>query len=254
MRRFFTERTNLRPGSSVKLPENEASHIRDSLRLQKGEEIILFNGERSFVAYLGLVTKNAVMANIIREDAAAAGGSIAAATHVTIAMSLIKPQNFELVLQKCTELGVTSFRPIVADFSQQDPKTVERKRERWEKIILEACKQSERIDIPILLEPISLAEFLQNETTTKVALILQRQFPEMQNIESSELTAEFIDVNEFRDLEAMEISLIVGPEGGFSPREHELLLHSNTKLLEFAGGRILKAETAAIAATALFQA
>lgn len=248
MRRFFTERTNLRPGSSVKLPENEASHIRDSLRLQKGEEVLLFNGENEFIAELGLVTKNVVMANILSAVQTSKQG-VKATKELILAMSLIKPQNFELVLQKGTELGVTKFLPIIAEFSQQDASTVARKQERWEKIILEACKQSERLDIPELLTPLNLEGALALETT-KIAFVLTRQIQDIAGLDDKKL----VDANHVRQLAEENIAVYIGPEGGFSPRENKLLVKSNAVLTEIAAGRILKAETAAIVALGLLQA
>lgn len=250
MHRFFTERTNLRPGSSVKLPEDEANHIRTSLRLQKGDKVILFNGETAFTAELGLVTRKVVMANVIEQISGEKASAAPAAQQVEIvlAMSLIRVQNFELVLQKATELGVSKIIPINADYSQIKNKVAKAKYERWGKIILEACKQAERIDIPEILEimtPSELVKHYPSSEYTGLMFTLQRQN-----------TAEGI---EFETLQGVNfggekpILIAVGPEGGFSPSEHILFADNNFSLIEILEGRILRAETAAIAALTLIQ-
>jgi 16S rRNA (uracil1498-N3)-methyltransferase len=245
LKRFFTPRLNLRPGSSVRLEEDEALHIRQSLRLKAGDEIILFNGAAEFTARLGLVTKEVVMANILEKISDTEENST---FKLSLAQSLIKLSNFELVLEKCSELGITEFIPLAAEFSQVSSKTIQTKRPRFEKIILSACKQSERNFVPTLLEPVKLTQELIQQWKAEYDLVLvatlKRQATAQQPVLSAmELPQRLADTE--------STLLVIGPEGGFSPSEHKLLTAEDIALVEFVNGNILRSETAAIACAAI---
>lgn len=225
----------------MKLPDHEISHIKRSLRLRKGDQVILFNGEAEFIAELYLVTDDVVMANIVNTRDMDTSHELF--KQIGLFAGLIKLNNFELILEKATELGVSAIYPLSTDYSQIKTNIAQAKFTRWQKIILQACKQSERSSIPTLEEPVALTA-IQNALKSydlTLLLTLPRQASDTTISTLQELTT-YIQ-------QAQSIAIIIGPEGGFSPEEHELMGKQGVKFVTL-GNQILKTETAAIAALA----
>ncbi len=242
IRHFFTERTKLRPHSSVKLADTEADHIRKSLKMKSGDEIILFNGENKFKAKLTLISSEAVMAEIIDKI------DVQETTRpqVTLLQGIIRLPNFELALQKCTELGVDNFVPLETEFSQVQMERLDAKTARWQKIIVEACKQSERTTIPQLYAPITFEEI--SGLISEFDLVLFCTVPRLVTSKMATITPISQLIVQIQT--AKHVALLIGPEGGFSPTEHKLALEWKLPFVSLGEG-VLKAETAAIAASAL---
>lgn len=223
------------------LPESEAEHIRKSLRMQPGDEIVLFNGERKYNARLTRVTKECVLAEITSMD----DPNVAALNQVTLFPALIRAANFELVIQKATELGVNNIVPLQSEFSQIKLERIETKLERWRKISLEACKQSERGDLVDILDPIQFEELSNSGLFENFDLILFCTVPRL-------ITNQIAEVQPIANIadrikQAKHVALLIGPEGGFSPTEHQLAKEWGLPFVSL-GISILKAETASIAA------
>ncbi|MCA9387253.1 16S rRNA (uracil(1498)-N(3))-methyltransferase [Candidatus Dojkabacteria bacterium] len=234
MRRFrvYTERTNLRVGSSVKLPDFEAEHLRKSLRVKKGDEIFIFNGEKEFRAHLTLVSKDAVMAEIdgVLEN------EFDQAQKIHLIQALNKSKSFEFTLEKATEIGVDSILPIETEYSVVKASDITPKKiDRWDKIILSACKQSERITIPKIFPAINIADL----DFSSYDLILFLSTEEKSNAKEINNF-----VNEIQN--ARNIAVIVGPEGGFSKSEVDLMLKNKNVVPVSINKNILRSETAAI--------
>ncbi|HEK86696.1 MAG: RsmE family RNA methyltransferase [Candidatus Saccharicenans sp.] len=158
-------------------------------------------------------------------------------TNIILGLSLIKPAAFELVIQKATELGVTEIQPLIAARSQNFNRTkLEAKKGRWEKIVREALKQAKGAVLPVINFPVSLKAGLNNDPEA-LKFYLD---------EESEWR--------FRDIllkpAPEEVTLLVGPEGGWTTEEKEMLNKARYIGLNL-GGRVLRAETAAISALAL---
>lgn len=247
IRQFLTERTNITIGSSVKLPDDEAEHIRKSLRMQPGDKLILFNGEKKYQAELTLVTKDTVLAEVKSEIAT----EVTAGPELTLVMSLIRAHNFELVIQKATELGIDNIIPLQTEFSQIKLERTEQKLERWQKISVEAAKQSERSSLLNVFPPVAFTELKSKEILEEFDLVLFLTYPRMaveklgEIIPISKLTQELPDKK--------HIAILVGPEGGFSPTEHQLAIEWGLKFVSI-NSNVLRAETAAIAACAIVTA
>ena len=239
LRRFLTERTKLRVGSSVKILDEEAYHIRKSLRLQPDDEIILFNGEKEFKARLKIVSKDVVMADIVEVLNSQSNSS---QTKFTLIQGLIRASNFELILQKTTELGVDNIIPIFTEFSQINLPQIENKLARWQKIIVEACKQSERITIPQITGPIEFKNLKNILTEFDLVLFFTLERESVTKIKTVKPISEFTE----QIKQAKQVAYLIGPEGGFSPNEHKLAAEWGLELVTL-GGNVLKAETAAIA-------
>lgn len=245
LNRFYTERTNLTLNSSVKLQDTDIRHIRNVLRLKKNDEIVLFNGEKEYLAELKIVGREFITAKIKKvlkvEDFSKEGG-----IDITLFQSLIKVGNLDLIVEKTTEIGVDSIIAIESDFSQVKLDYVQKKPERWTKISIVAAKQSNRIKVPEIVQPITFKESL--ELADKFDEVFFFTFPK-DNIEESKDTVDLKDYITKVQADGGEnptrIAFYVGPEGGFSPAEHKLAKEAGFKFVKF-GNTILRSETAAI--------
>lgn len=239
LRRFYTERTKLRPGSSVQLLDDEAKHVRFSVRMRAGDEIILFNGEKEYLAKLKKVTRDVVLAEIISEHQTEIAETKA---DLTLFLALTKPTSFELVIQKATELGINRIIPVATEYSQVKIDYITPGRlNRWQKIALQACKQSERVDIPLITSPVKFEELATWSDYYQQLVCLHP------HDRHDTKTTPLLDF-EFKTGE--HNALLVGPEGGFSPFELENLAEWNIKLAHI-NPYILRSETAAIVGVGL---
>lgn len=234
MHRFFISPQHITT-TQVSLREDQAYQIAQVLRMKAGDRIVVLdNVGWEYEVRLTAVARKQVSADII-EKREAEGET---ATHITLYMGLMKRDKFEWVLQKCTEVGVSRFVPMVTQRSLvQDIDIKQSKLARWQKIIQEAAEQSRRGKLPELGEPLKFDEAV-NEVNTAVALIPWE--------EEREATIRHALEDKTQTLES--ISLFIGPEGGFAAAEIELAQQHGIKPVTL-GRRILRAETAAIVAT-----
>jgi 16S rRNA (uracil1498-N3)-methyltransferase len=210
------------PGTSVALSREEQHHAH-VVRVREGEEVEVFNGRgASFVAKYtaeGLQIGNPAPDREAR-------------TALHLAMAIINLDKFDLVLQKATELGVRSIIPLVTERVEIRAERYRGKAERWRKIVFEAVKQSGRSVIPVVEEP---APFLD---------VVKRQGRKIVFDADAEPTT-------WRP--EKPATLFIGPEGGWSEREITEARENGCDF-ERLGIRRLRAETAAIVATALMAA
>jgi 16S rRNA (uracil1498-N3)-methyltransferase len=192
------------------------------LRYQKGSEVVLFDGEKHERLYKIIqIEPSALQLELITEFERKLPKS-----HIYLFFSLLKKDKNEWVLQKCTELGVRNFVPILADRSEKTGFNIE----RAEKIIIEAAEQCGRSDIPQVREPLSLQTAL-DEYKDKIQLFV---------------CDETLDKNENTGDEP--IGIFIGPEGGWTNDEIVEFEQINAGHLHL-GNLTLRAETAAVAAT-----
>ena len=164
---------------------------------------------------------------------------------VTLCLGMLKAAKFEVALQKCTELGVAAFVPLLTERAVRD-EVSEAKRRRWRGILAEAMEQCGGSRLPELVAPQSLSQALSELPPGVIAL-----FPWEQTRELSLRAALEEAVSQAGAVERIsEVRLFIGPEGGFSPGEAALAERSGARLVTL-GRRILRAETAAIVASAL---
>jgi len=237
--RFFTERTNLRAGSSVKLPNSEAKHAKKYLRLGKGSEIFVFNGEKEYRAILKIAANDLLMAEILEEI------DFAKDSNIHLFQSLTKPKSFELVLEKTTELGVSSITPIEAEYSVISSDKVAKRFDRWRKIILSACKRSERITIPVLNNAMDFSDAGQSsidQFDRKIVL----------HYEQGASGIKHLSINDLEISSEESVAIFVGPEGGFSENELEILHKNKFSFLQISD-YVLRSETAAILGVGLIK-
>ena len=238
MRRFFIDPTAVN-GTIVTLRGAEAHHLGRVLRLKTGARVCLFDGTGA--QYEAAVQKSdrdtvtlTILATVI-----AAQQQPAAELH--LGQGLLKGKKMDLVVQKATELGIAAIHPFLSRHAAVRLPEAE-KESRWQRIALEACKQSKR-PLPPRCHPVR--EF---------AALLETAQPFDQKI----LFWEQPGGVSLHDLFSPESPLsgsvffLVGPEGGFSQTEHQTAIAAGFTAVTL-GPRILRAETAAIAAAAILQ-
>ena len=237
MRRFYAPRENFSNGK-ITLSLEETRHLRDVLRLRAGEKIQVFDGEgREFLCEIENVSKRETLLQIIEEIAPTAAESD---LDLTLAVALLKGEKFELVVQKAVELGVTRLVPLTTKRADVKLKDAEKKLERWRKIAFEACKQSGRAKLMHMAAPADFEEFIKNFASERLGdenLVL-----------FSERGGEGFDAIRA----GKKMTALVGSEGGWEDSEIEFAAANGFQIVTLAG-RILRAETAAIAVAAILQ-
>ncbi|MCB8922900.1 MAG: 16S rRNA (uracil(1498)-N(3))-methyltransferase [Ardenticatenaceae bacterium] len=227
MHRFFVNPQFISE-TAVTFPPEQAHQIRSVLRMAPGAGVVVLdNAGWEYDVTLTAVTKQQVMGEITARRTAVAEP----ATHLTLYQAMLKRDNFEWVLQKGTEIGVSRFVPVVT--ARSVVTTVKpNKLERWQRIITEAAEQSRRGRIPELAAPLPLAEAIAACTTEAKLMPWE---------EAGDVTIAQALAGRPRS-----VALFIGPEGGFDVTE---VVGGVTAVT--LGPRILRAETAAIVAAAL---
>ncbi len=207
-------------------------HLKNVLRIKNGEEIIVVY-DSVFYHCCAKVSNSGITALLLHE--LNANNELKA--KVTLVYGLPKGDKFELVIQKATELGVSTIVPYCAKRSivQIDDKKVALKLERWNKIIHDASMQSKRNVIPTIVKPMKLDELILMEADIKLIAF------EEDSCFGQETLFKILN----QDLTDKHIVLVVGPEGGFDNVEVNKLVASGFKRVSL-GKRILRSETAAI--------
>lgn len=214
-------------------------HLRESLRLQPGE-ILSVTDDRGnrYRTEIAEVTGHELVGRILESTPAPAK----AAPSIVLAQALIKGEKMDWVIQKATELGVERIAPVQATHSVVRPRAdrIEHQRARWQRIALEAAQQSERWSVPIIDEPVTIAELLTRSKSATSKMVLAER-----SADTSLTTVPLPGPDD-------EVWLLIGPEGGWDDTELEQVLrHGYTAVT--LGPRILRAETAAIASISVLQ-
>lgn len=231
MRRFYTPKENFQANKAM-LNLEETRHLRDVLRLREGAEVQVFDGEgKEFLCVIGEILKSETRLKIINEVAPSA---LESNLDLTLAVALLKGEKFDLVVQKAVELGVSKLIPLNTKRADVKLKESEKKLERWRKIALEAAKQSGRAKLIQIEKPSDFEEFIATTSGTRI-LFAERN------------GAGFAEIKT-----AQQIIAVVGAEGGWEDSEIETARENGFQIITL-GGRILRAETAAIAITAILQ-
>jgi len=240
MRRFFTEDITGK-GDLIFLTGKEANHIRNVLRMKRGDTLILMDGKGHHVeARIEELYRKGVRIKIIRNLPPPPPPPI----EIHLAQALIKSRPMDFLIQKATELGVDSITP----FSSEKPavriseKNLSRKMVHWEEIMRAACKQSGRPSLPTLNPPLEFEALIKNalsKDTLKVLLWEAEKEADLKGLLRS--------VGQLP-----RIAAIVGPEGGFTPMEISLARETGFRIVSL-GSRILRSETVAITLVSIIQ-
>ncbi len=216
----------------------QSEHMARVLRAQPGMEADVVAGGRVFHAEVAAVRPTEVRFNLIAEVQADP------ALPVTLVLAVYKFDRMEWAIEKATELGVAAIAPVIAQRTEKHLAQAAGKRaERWRRIAHEAAQQSRRSDVPLIHEPVPLSAHVRaaSEATRIVLAEQERSTTLRRAVEEAAAAAA-------AEMPTLEIAN--GPEGGWAPGE-EALFDANGWRATSLGPRILRAETAAIAALAV---
>jgi 16S rRNA (uracil1498-N3)-methyltransferase len=219
--------------ATITLAADEARHLRDVLRLKPGDEVYVFDGlGHEFRCEVSNIRRDSVELHI---DAEVEPAKPESQLQLNLCVALLKGEKFDLVVQKATELGVTKVTPLItryADIHLRDSSDATKRVARWQRIALEAAKQSGRAFVPEIGLPV---EFQALQVAGTGVMFSERGGEPLESLTG-----------------ASSITALVGSEGGWADEEIEAARARNFHIVTL-GGRILRAETAAIAVTVLMQ-
>ncbi|MES2206284.1 MAG: 16S rRNA (uracil(1498)-N(3))-methyltransferase [Pseudomonadota bacterium] len=255
--RFYVEVTNFNQNSIFALPQHMFQHAIKVRRLKMGQYFIVFDGAGiEYLASLQTIMRSSATAYWHDSQMISRESSI----NVCLVMGLIASEKMDWVIQKATELGVTSIQPILTQHSFQMAEHRFAEKERhWNGVVVAACEQSGRNILPSLQPLTPLTEYLTHENNTSLPVLkwLLSPFAEESlaskvhtelflpnNVPSTSLSS---SSNNKPTMNKRSIRFFIGPEGGFSENE-ENLMRTEGCIAMSLGERILRAETAAIAA------
>lgn len=239
MHRFFVTPESV-SGNMVLIDKEQSHHILKVLRLKSGDQVELFDGQgHVFSGILSRQENGGVLAEIQNK----VYHTNEPAVRVVLAQGIARGEKMDYLIQKAVEIGVSAIVPFVSERTVVvlDQNKSQRKNDRWKKIAREACKQSKRNIIPEI-SPVILWPQLLTSLQDKRAVIL---YEEEENIRLREILAGYKD-----DLKTRSITIIVGPEGGFTPDEIQMAKDRNISVAGL-GSRILRTETAGLAAASI---
>ena len=215
--------------NSINLLSKEHTHyLTNVMRLKRGSNVNLFNKDGEWLSEIVFLDRDRVEVkslNKIKESSKS--------TNVELAICLVKKTSMEIILQKATELGIAKIIPIISERTEVKDLNIERAR----KIVVEATEQSNQLNVPDIEEPQKLKDFI-NSLDSNTSLF-------------------FADINTEKKIDnkiiekSKKISLLIGPEGDFSPNEREMILAKDNAISFSISRNILRTETAVISALSL---
>ncbi|KGM56636.1 16S rRNA methyltransferase [Lysobacter arseniciresistens ZS79] len=228
----------LAAGTELALPEAAAAHLARVLRLGAGDACVLFNGDGcDHAATVVSVGKREMLVRV----GAATPVDRESPLPVVLLQGIARGEKMDLILQKATELGVAGVLPVSSQRSEVklDAARAGKRLAHWRSVVASGCEQSGRARLPAVAAPVALAAALDDLPQGGVRLLLDPAgdvaLPTLQ-----------LDVS-------APVYLAVGPEGGWSPLDREQLAAAGFQGLRL-GPRILRTETAGLAAIAALQA
>ena len=228
----------LAAGGNATLSGDAAGHLLRVLRLGPGDDCVLFNGDgRDYAARIVSAGKRDALLEITGVHSPANESPL----RIMLVQGIARGEKMDLILQKATELGVAGIVPVLAERTEVrlDAARTEKRIAHWRSVIVSACEQSGRATLPTLAAPAPLQAAATGLDANALKLTLDP---------AADASA--------RDLPmpgARQIAIAIGPEGGWSPRDRSTLQAAGFSGLRL-GPRILRTETAGLAAIAALQA
>lgn len=223
-------------GATITLTGSAATHIGKVLRLREHDTVILFNGQGlDYTARIISVTRREIVVSI----AGRTNPETESPLHLSLLQGICRNHRMDLLIQKSTELGVQSIRPIMAERSviRINDERAEKKLLHWQNVAISACEQCGRARVPDISRPERLDTVCERLATTATLLVLDP-------------AGDDIPVTEIRS--AHSIELLVGPEGGLTDMERETASNAGFRQVRL-GPRIMRTETAPLAALSILQ-
>ena len=227
----------LRVGATLDLPEAAVAHLVRVLRLQAGDPVVLFNGDGcDYPARLLVAGKRGAQAEVLERIPLDNESPLP----ITLVQGIARGEKMDLILQKATELGVARIAPVLTERTEVklDAERAAKRMQHWRGVVLGACEQSGRARVPELLEPQPLAAYLAGEAPGHRFLL--DPLAERSIARAGVLPGE-------------ALALLIGPEGGLSERDRLTARAAGFTGLRL-GPRVLRTETAGLAAIAAFNA
>ena len=219
---------NITENTTGLLSKEHTHYVVNVMRLKRGSNLNFFNKDGEWLSEIIFLDRDRVEVKFLNKIKEPTNSS-----NIELAVCLVKKSPMEIILQKAAELGVSKITPIISERTE----VKELNLERANKIVIEATEQSNQLTPPEISEVIKLKNFLKNLDSSSKLL-----FADVNSKDN--LTAEVLK-------EAKSLSVLIGPEGDFSPSERELIL-GNRNVVPFTISRnILRSDTAVISAISL---
>lgn len=228
----------LAAGATLALPETAAGHLVRVLRLGVGDACVLFNGDGcDYQARIASAGKRAASVEIVARRAVDNESPL----RIVLVQALARGEKMDWIVQKATELGVAGILPVASERGEVklDGERADKRVAHWRSVAISACEQSGRARLPDIAPPAALPEALRTLATTTSRLMLEP------GAARSLASLDAADGN--------TIAIAIGPEGGWSPRDLDALSAAGFVGVRL-GPRVLRTETAGIAAIAALQA
>ncbi|HET6970285.1 MAG TPA: 16S rRNA (uracil(1498)-N(3))-methyltransferase [Phenylobacterium sp.] len=226
---------DLAPGAALDLDEGQSRYLSAVMRQAVGDELLVFNGrDGEWRARVAAVGKRAVALEALATTRPQQVGP-----DLDLVVALVKRARLETIVEKAAELGARRVRPVVTERTNADHTRVD----RLQAIAVEASEQTGRLDTPQVLEPEKLERLLAGWEPGRRLLFCDEAGDALPVLDALSANAG-----------GTSWAILIGPEGGFSPREREMLRGLDFTTAATLGPRILRADTAAISAMTLWQA
>lgn len=224
MQRYFVD------NKEFKLNLNDIHHIKTVMRMNVGDLIEVVYKEKLHICKINELSKNNIELEIIEEKK----DNNELSKHITIAFSITKEDKIDLILQKCTELGINEFIPVEMSRCniKIDKNKVDKKIDRWNSICKEASEQSKRNIVPNVNKIHKLKDLVDLEYDLKIVCSVNQDVINIKKVLHNNPNCD-------------KIIFVIGPEGGIS-NEEELFLEENNFIRTSLGKRVLRTETAPI--------
>ena len=226
----------LQVGQRVPLPDSAAAHLLRVLRLRAGDACVLFNGDgHDYPARVLRADKRGGEAEIVGRSAVERESPL----RIVLVQGIARGEKMDWILQKATELGVAAIVPVVSERSEVklDAQRADKRHAHWRSVVISACEQSARARIPEVAAPVAFADALAALPADALRLMLDPAAPRGIGTLPGPIA---------------QAVIAIGPEGGFSPGDRALLAAHGFQGLRL-GPRILRSETAGLAAIAALQ-
>jgi 16S rRNA (uracil1498-N3)-methyltransferase len=239
MARFFVPRKNLRDNHGW-IDGQELAHLRKVLRLVAGDRITVFDDAGwEHEAVIRRLSTDQGEIEIVKSYEAGRESAL----QITLGVGLTKGEKMDFVVEKATELGVQTIVPFTSAFSvpKLDAKKIAARTARWDKIALSAAKQCGRTRVPEILPLCEFQTFIKTDSGETLKLLFWENEQKQSLHEARE-----------KYPQTRSVLLAIGPEGGFATQEADLAKSHGFEPVQI-GRRILRAETAVVAALSLVQ-
>lgn len=242
MRRFYIDKEKIGE-KQASLTGQDAKHLKDVLRLIPGDQVCVFDGTgHEYLAEIVETGPEEILLNLLSHVDYESESPVS----ITLAQAFLKDKKMDTLVRQVSELGISRWLPYQAarSVAKPDGERLKARKERWIKIVREALKQCGRSRLPEICDTVSFKEALSMVDSCDLKILFWEK--------SGAPLADLINDIKKTNKDCRSICLFLGPEGGFEDSEVDAAIHKGFITLSL-GPRILKADTASLAACALAQ-